>query len=404
MTSIQSSLIALVVAASALTGCTSPVKAPHAESERSSQQSGLAAAASGLNRPAPAPPEVKQRSVMPAPIVEPRCARDWGSPLLNAVADRRTDDIKALAAAVDARVRTRMLSEALPLTLEGESTLCRSAKSDPEMLRLLLRLGGNINYPSESDEKTFLMTAVAARDSQMTQLALNSGANPNSFSYHESPLILAVRVGDQEAVAMLLASGAAVNLRVGKPDARAYSALSAAARYPGPRSTVLKTLIAQGARYPAWTDAQPIEEFARFYHGRPEDADETLTLLLSLGGRINRGASANPSGMHSPLYWSVESSSTSMAVLQALLRHGADPNQYVLYSLGARRDYSNIPLKRRDILELLFQNGARVSKTPKRGTSDVRAFLLANQTKGEADAYIRELDEMTVKYSDLRKP
>ncbi len=248
------------------------------------------------------------------------------------------------------------------------------------------------------------MTALVHRNNQMARIGLDLGANPNSISYHESPLIIAVRNGDQEAIKMLLASGAAVNLRVGAPDSVVHSALSTAARYPGLRNTVLKALIVNGARYPARLDVQPLDEFARFYQGRPEDAEETLTLLLSLGAKINWSSSDGPTGMYSPLYLSVQSSRRSMEVIQALLHHGANPNQYVLYALGSGPSYGNEGLERRDILELLFKNGARVSKTPKRGKDDVRSFILSNPSYRAAEAYVRELDEMTEKYRDFRQP
>lgn len=403
MTEILKSIFSSFIAAFILTGCSLPAKAPPAEPESSSRQSGSAVASSSLNVPA-APSKINQHSFpAPAVIARSRCSYDWGSPLLNAVADRRIEDIRALAAETDIRERTKKLSEALPLTLEWESTQCRAVRSDPEMLRLLLRLGADINARDQG-ERTFLMTALVHRNNQMARIGLDLGANPNSFSYHESPLIIAVRNGDQEAIKMLLASGAAVNLRVGAPDSVVHGALSTAARYPGLRNTVLKALITGGARYPARPDVQPLDEFASFYHGRPEDAEETLTLLLSLGAKINWSSSDGPTGMYSPLYLSVQSSRRSMEVIQALLRHGANPNQYVLYALGSDPYHGTEGLQRRDILELLFQNGARVSKTPKRGKDDVRSFILSNPTNREAAAYVRELDEMTEKYRDYRKP
>lgn len=399
MTGIPKSIFSSLIAAFVLAGCSLPAKAPPAGPESSSRQSGSAVAGSSPNAPA-APSKVKPHS-FPAPPVPPmgRCFYDYGSPLLNAVADRRIEDIRALAAETDIRERTRKLSEALPFTLEWESTQCRSVRSDPKMLRLLLRLGADINAKDQG-ERTFLMAALVHRNHQMARIGLDLGANPNSFSYHESPLIIAVRNGDEEAVKMLLASGAAVNLRVGAPDSVVRSALSTAARYPGLRNAVLKTLIAGGARYPAQPDVQPLDEFASFYHGRPEDADEALTLLLSLGARINWSSSDGPTGMGSPLCLSVQSSMRSMEVIQALLRHGANPNQYVLYALGSDPFYGKEGLERRDILELLFKNGARVSKSPKRGKDDVRSFILSNPTNREAAAYVRELDEMTEKYRD----
>jgi ankyrin repeat protein len=330
----------------------------------------------------------------------PPCSRTWESPLSNAVANRNLEEVKAEAARIQRPEGMRAMSEALIQTLDTQTTGCMSVRSSPDLFQYLIALGADLNYPNETVGGRFLVRAAELSALEMTRLALQAGANPNAPVKSDSPLMIAVRAGNQEMVELLLKAGAEPNLGGLQWG---MSALAEAARLPGPNCSMIKTLTRHGAAYPHKFAVQPLEIFAKFYAGRPEDLDCALTLLLALGGKINEGR-ADPQRdgrrLESPLYYGVTSSHTSIHVLEALLRHGSDPNLFVLYALRNRQDYENLPLKRRDILELLFKYGARVSKTPKRNNMELRSYLLFYQGLSKTTSeYLRELDEMTLKYS-----
>ena len=319
--------------------------------------------------------------------------------LLEAVAERDAERVRTELAGMSKAERKRQATDALMATLAWQKKqYCSPVSPSPAILRQLLAAGADPNAAKGEGDRTFLMQAVFERQLEMTSLALDAGANPNASNYHESPLLIAIRASDEALVTLLLKRKADPNFRVGGPPEHStvHSALATAGRHPGPSNRVLKALITGGAVHPkVSSDLQPIDEFAQFYSGRPEDANETVVLLKKLGANVNGRPDAD---LSTPLTLAVQSSHTSLAVIEALLQNGADPNRYVLYGLTDRRDYENLPLKRRDILEVLFKHGARVEKTPKRGTLDVRSHVRMNGTADFKETYLRELDAMSATY------
>ena len=125
------------------------------------------------------------------------------------------------------------------------------------------------------------------------------------------------------------------------------------------------------------------------YEGSINDLGELIDLLIRAGCDLNH----NRPGP-TPLNLAVGFSRTSREMIELMLMKGADPNRRrTLYALADRQDRPSAPLKRRQILELLFQYGARIEKTPQNGVQPLIEY--AQQRNPE---YGRELLEVAERF------
>ncbi|TXT35065.1 MAG: hypothetical protein FD135_5112, partial [Comamonadaceae bacterium] len=141
----------------------------------------------------------------------PACNHNFGSDLLNAVADRQYDDVLTLLAQpMSKEDRQTTLANALMLTLSGRSTSCAKTSHDVELFRILIKSGANVNthVRINATETTFLMRAAQDGDTQMASAALATDAKINETTRNSTALIEATRSGNPKMVELLLNSGA----------------------------------------------------------------------------------------------------------------------------------------------------------------------------------------------------
>lgn len=331
------------------------------------------------------------------------CRQVHGSRFLDAVADRDIVLVKEmLAAGADPNTESGRYS-ALGLTIWSVSTHCRDYGPNPELFRLLVSAGADIRRPQPPNGLSLLDVASFYKASEIVQLLLEAGAKVGAVDSHGRPALQnASAVGDAHSVERLLKAGANPNAR----DSQGRTALHDAARNPGPENRTVKALVAAGAKYSsAGGYGGPFADLAKFNKGKT-DLDELIGLLERAGGDINEQprsqepikAPAPP--MNSPATWApatplnvgLRSMQCEGAVIEAMLRHGADPNRGALYALMGRRDFDNIPLKRKHLLEMLFKHGARVELTPRIGS-----LGLLEAAEGHPE-YARELQGVAAKY------
>lgn len=316
---------------------------------------------------------------------------------MNAVADRRIDEVASLLRQGKDPNSHSAGKSALHLTLHGGSTTCRSNPPDPALFRLLLSSGANPNlmWPAQygySGNDNALHAATRVRNVEILRMAVNAGVPINSRTTDgATALIVATFDANEEIIRVLLEAGADPNLLTVNSNGSAVgiSALHGAARRPGSNNVIARLLITHGAKYQVTPLGGPLEQLSRFYQGPVDGIDSLVELLLKAGGNPNEVRDkAFP--MDTPLNMGLDSSHTSHEVLEALLKAGADPNRGALYSLAHRLDYENIPLKRKKVLELLLKHGARVKLTGPCGRPCDNQGLMEYAEKNNP-AYAREL-------------
>ncbi|WP_192418258.1 ankyrin repeat domain-containing protein [Acidovorax sp. ACV02] len=325
----------------------------------------------------------------------PPCRFTYGSAFLDTVAE---GDVSL----VEEQVRQlgtlppSLGAEALAVSIKPISSRCQEQHTNQAMFELLVKLGADVNRPSKGERgwETSLMHAIDAGQMAGIKLALQAGARVNVEFDERTPLILAIRAHNTTLVRMLLDHGASANFALGR-----FTPLAAAARHPGQGNEVLKLLLKHGAKISRHRTSQseqfsPLEELI-FYDGKPDDADEAVALLLKAGDKINGDGRDS---YVTPLSVAMDSSSTKLAIVEALLRRGANPNGSALYRLATRRDYENIELKRKQLLGVLYQYGARAEKAKIAGYPPIREFVLMNHNDDVGQAFLRELDAITVEY------
>jgi ankyrin repeat protein len=292
----------------------------------------------------------------------PRCNSD--SPWLAAVADRDLAKVHDLANSTTVQKEG---TKALWMAVTGGlTTHCHHGVPDEALFALLLKLGADVNgqVTGERAGNGPLMTVIAEKGSLgMARMAIAAGAKLDQPPDQPSPLLAAIGKSRTEMVGLLLDEGAAPNRQNGSTDS--LTPLQVAASHPGPRSGTLQLLIRQGARCPSELQIRdPVLIFATSYLGADEDADEALRLLL-LGGcdkgtLWSRGGPQTYSTLEPALREAVKQAQ-SLAVIRALLRRGADPNDGALVDVPCNHNF--LKGKNREILKLLHSYGARLSST-----------------------------------------
>lgn len=180
-------------------------------------------------------------------------------------------------------------------------------------LPLLLAAGAELDIRSH-DCLTPLLMATRAAQSQAVQQLLAAGASPDvpdDCGY--TPLMHATKKGHVECVKILLAGGA----DVAAVSNRGTSALHLAAEQP----EIMAMLLAAGAPVNLADDQgfTPLREVAECRTS--ERACDCMHLLIAAGADINyQSFSGEP-----PLYWTT-SAYNGQGLMQILLEAGADPN------------------------------------------------------------------------------
>lgn len=332
---------------------------------------------------------------------KPACRMEYGSPLLDAVANRDIPMVTDLLMKGSDPNMSVGGTYPLLLSVHGSSTNCNTPPPDPQLFRMLVNAGADVNRITSQGGGSFIFLGAATGKVEILRLALEFGANVNTRALDgNTPLIVAARNTHVDAVELLLRANADVNAVY--HDSR-FTALHFAARNPGAENKLAKLLVAHGATYQINGRVGPFFEFSRFYREERGNIDELIDLLVSAGGAINEVAHADNQMLSSlqtarhppqtPLNVGLTSTHAPREVFEAMLKKGADPNMGALYALAIREDFSNVSLKRKDLLELLFQYGARVERTPQFTSLSIVAS--ANRIN---PIYARELMEIIERY------
>jgi len=84
---------------------------------------------------------------------------------------------------------------------------CTASTKDIKMMKLVIKLGGNINQASDCGTTPILM-ASKQDDLAMVRILLDAGANPNVFASNTSPLTNAMQHHNKEMIKLLSKHGA----------------------------------------------------------------------------------------------------------------------------------------------------------------------------------------------------
>ncbi len=336
-----------------------------------------------------------------ADALTPLCDQDYGSTFLNAVADRDVNQIKKLLAnGADPNATSRGVFP-LMLTLQGQSTNCARLTPDKEIFNLLVEAGADVRKKHIFEDRQIIHMAAAVGEVDFIAMAIRSGAAVDTRAKNGvTPLMIAIFSGHADAVDFLLRSGANPNATAGESK---ETPLHLAARRPGQDNRVAKLLVTHGAKYQINGHVGPFYPFAQFYRQPTGDIGELIDLFKRAGGDINEQASrkeqmldgvADVPPPHTPLNVGLISTHAPQELFEAMLQKGANPNMGALYALAGRNDFGNVPLKRKDLLALLFQYGARVELTPRSGKLDI-----LESARVRNPVYYGELTEIVERYS-----
>jgi ankyrin repeat protein len=232
-------------------------------------------------------------------------------------------------------------------TGDGSTALLWAAHAnDVEIARVLLANGADVDR-ANAFGATPLYEAALNADGPLIDLLLDAGTNPDAALLSgETPLMGATDRGRLEAVAMLIAGGADLNLTESKYGQTALM-WAAAEKYPA----VTKLLIEHGADVSARSKSgfsalmfaaqQGDVESGQALIEAGADANELMVssqvtpLLIAVAGRhegfvsllLEHGADPNvvDANSHTPLHHAAWIRA-SAGIVELLLEHGADPN------------------------------------------------------------------------------
>jgi len=223
--------------------------------------------------------------------------------------------------------------------------------------RLLTATPALLKQP-DSNNRTPLQLAVVCGNSQVVDLLLQRGADPNTkFPGGMTPLLIAIRRGDCATTRYLLSYGADKNCRVIEECGCITTPLSAAisserlfrdARQDGSRRRQMVALLLQSGVDPNAT----IEEGSTPLHGAASGYQDVVSLLLQYKANVN----AHDSRGWTPLH--VAAGSGQLAIAEILLAHGADVNAEDNAGKTPRDGASDEAMAK-----LLFDHGAKPTRT-----------------------------------------
>jgi ankyrin repeat protein len=207
--------------------------------------------------------------------------------------------------------------------MEGYTALHSAAQGgDADVARLLLEHGAKIDGQTDRGV-TPLQSAIVGRHNDVAALLAAKGADVNRGNQDTTPLLLALSMGDANAVGQLIRHGADVNA----PSARGGTPLQAIIRerrrgdqFDDPirvqDQEKMRLLLAAGANLRARSEDgnMPLHLAAM------NDRDDLAELLIARGADVN----ARNTSEWTPLHFAAQRGHT--VVVQVLLAHGADIN------------------------------------------------------------------------------
>ncbi len=244
------------------------------------------------------------------------------TPLLAAVLNGQLDVVNFLLdAGADPSARAEGGHTALHLLAESAGSTSRA--NDGELARLLIDAGVGLDVP-DNQGATPLYTAVSRQNSDVRDVLLESGANPDASFDGWTPLQVAAHALDVDAVASLLDAGAPVD----SVNSRGWTAVHVAVRSPEPDerfARVLELLVQAGANL----DHQDTGLRTPLFVAAMRSDEARLNLLLDAGAALDI-----PDELHwPPLFMSAFN--VDLPSVRRLLAEGASPHMQGRLGQGA---------------------------------------------------------------------
>jgi ankyrin repeat protein len=196
------------------------------------------------------------------------------------------------------------------------------AAGDAAKVKLLLAHGAEVNVRSRLGNTPLMTAARPYGGSEAVELLLHYGADVNATNvFGASPLMMAAASGDLKTARLLLGKGADVNAPIrGGIDNAIWGGGRSALMWAAARNdlAMMKLLLKAGAR---------VNEQEAFGTALTQaawmDRHAAAELLLKRGAEVN--AKEFMSGF-TALHWAASSDNSSPALVNLLLKHGANPN------------------------------------------------------------------------------
>ena len=277
----------------------------------------------------------------------------------------------------------------------GATALLRAA-GNYEKIKLLVKNGANVNARSALGNTPLIVTARAHGAAKSLELLLKAGADINATNvFGASALMAAAASSDLDSVKLLVKHGANVNAHVRGSEAAAIwgggrSALSWAA-FRGDRAMV-KFLLDSGA------EVNSPEGFGTaLMQAAWNDQNEIAEYLLKRGADVHQ---KDPMNEFTALHWAAGSDRPQSALVETLLKYGANPNAEAGAPVDAFMGIPQTPLliaqKRNDtaITRTLIAAGAVAKNSKSREVVSVCDIEVTDATLRQAlQAAIPPLEE-----------
>nr|CAI5852331.1 unnamed protein product [Callosobruchus analis] len=258
---------------------------------------------------------------------------------------------------------------------------CAAAANRVDCLRALIQHGADVNSGLEGGSP--LLNAVQSGAVECVEELLKNGAVANTtVVFSDTPLHLASSLGDLESLKLLLAHGAATDVRSGSDK---VAALHLAAADGDARCVSL--LLEAGAKI----DVKNAKKQTPLHLAALAQSAETVDLLLSKGANPN----VQDIDGRTPLHSAIVKVSRSCDCVRLLLTAGADVNKpdnygYTALHLAALNEFSHCVM-------LLIDNGGDVTARTNGGVS-VLGFI-TRKTPDVIPKYLQKFDA-SIKRSD----
>jgi ankyrin repeat protein len=203
----------------------------------------------------------------------------------------------------------------------GATALMRAAFDD-EKVRLLVERGANVNARSALGNTALMLAARPFNSHRAVELLLSRGADAKATNqFGATALMAAVAGGDEKSVRLLIKHGADVNAQLA---ANQMGFILGGGRTPLMWAayrgdvTIMKLLFDAGADVNAEAAlGTPLSQAAW------SDRTAAARLLIERGAKVGRTAHMDG---YTPLHWAASTEERDAALVNLLLKHGADPN------------------------------------------------------------------------------